>query len=122
VANQIFNKGDESTYTSNTAIQVPALYVDLFYDLVHDIHNFNDGSQNEGVLQMTVTNQVAITNENGVTATVFVSSLRRILVLSLFCKQYFADFLSVDRLERQIRFCLQFVRVGTTVMREWDVR
>jgi hypothetical protein len=44
VANQIFNKGDESTYTGNIAIQVPALYVDLLYDLDHDICNFDDGS------------------------------------------------------------------------------
>jgi hypothetical protein len=71
---------------------------------------------------MTATNQVAITNENGVTATVLVSSLRLILVLSLFCKQSFADFLSVDRLERQIRFCLRLVRVGAMMMREWDLR
>jgi hypothetical protein len=68
---------------------------------------------------MSAINQVIVTNNNSVMDNVFVSSLRLILVLGLFS---LADFFSVDRLERQTRFCLRLVSFGVMVMREWDIR
>jgi hypothetical protein len=119
LANQIFNKGKDSTYTGNITIQVPALYVDLVYELCNVNAYFDSSDTHQGVLSMQASNQVAVTNNNGVTDTGFVSSLRLILVLGLFS---FADFFSVDRLEQRTRFCLRLVRFGAMVMREWDLR
>lgn len=121
MANQIFNKGDNSIYTGNIAIQVPALYVNLIYELCNVDAYFDGGDTHQGVLSMQATNQVAVTN-NSVMDMVFVSSLRLIPVLGLFYEQFFAAFVSVDRLERQTKFCLRLVSFGAMVMHEWNLR